>query len=114
MGLNYNNYRSNCGKINNNKIINNNNNIENQEDIVVEAEEDKELKLLSRQKGREDAILSHAIVSEILTIAESMGQQEETDQEYRLVRSEVEPLAVAILPLVVKYCAARPSDSLLG
>ena len=81
---------------------------------LQETDEDRELKLLSRQKGREDAIITHFLVNDALVMAEAMAKQEETDPEYIQLKSEVEHFSVAVLPAVVKYCAARPSDILLA
>jgi hypothetical protein len=77
-------------------------------------EEDWELRFLSRQKGREDALFTHVLLSDMLAQVELYSQKEREYSNFNTVRDEVDgDFYEVAMQVLSKLCMAKPSDALL-
>ena len=82
---------------------------------VVESEEDWELRLLSRQKGREDALFTQVLIADMVAQVQLFNKLEQDQMklnEYSKLETDVDFYDVA-MQMLSKLCMAKPSETLL-
>jgi hypothetical protein len=81
-----------------------------------ETEDEWSLRLLSRQKGREDALMTHTLVLDTLTQVDVDGSKESEEEVFKLVNQEDlgGSFYQTATSAIVKSCLGRPSESLVA
>lgn len=81
-----------------------------------ETEEEWDLRLLSRQKGREDALLTHTLVLDTITQLDIDGSKEADEEIFKQVSKDDlgGDFYSTAVNAIVKSCLGRPSESLVA
>ena len=82
--------------------------------MAAESEEEWELRFLSRQKGREDALFTQVLISDMVAQVQLFNnlEQEQMKMNEAKLESDIDFYDVA-MQMLSKLCMAKPSETLL-
>jgi len=84
--------------------------------LEPETEDEWNLRHLSRQKGREDALLTQTLVLDTLTTLDVDGSKEKEEEVFKLINQDDigGDFYSAAVNAIIKSCLGRPSESLVA